>query len=83
MQIRDLNPEPEFKPIELAITIESKRELELLWCMFNASPASTANFLNDANRSMHKISDFTSTEICQGQNRSQIWSFFEEKMKRL
>lgn len=83
MKIKELNPQQqEFKPLELMLTIETKRELEMLWCIFNSSPVAMASFLNDVGRSSHNIDEYTASEICAQQNRSAIWSFFEEKMKR-
>jgi hypothetical protein len=83
MKIKELNPEiVEFKPFELVLSIESKRELEMLWLIFNASPTEMAIFLNNIDRSSYPILKFTTNEICQNQNRSLIWKFFEEKIKQ-
>lgn len=81
MKIRESNErEMEFKPFEITLTIESKRELQTLWCIFNASPVHIADFLNNVGKSGKNIPDFTSYEM-NGQNRSEIYNFLNEKLK--
>lgn len=41
------NKDKKFTPVELTITIESKRELELLCCMFNANEIHQASLANE------------------------------------
>lgn len=84
MKIRQLNePQKEFKPIELVLTIESKRELEMLWLLFNGSPGATMMFINDRDKGNYNIDRFTANDIMHIYNDSKIWEFFEQKMKEL
>ena len=44
-----INPQPKFTPIEMTITFEKKREIELLLCLFNQSPNSFKEICNNSN----------------------------------
>lgn len=83
MKIKELNPETkEFKPIELVLTIESKRELEFLWLLFNGSNYDTSIFSKKERGSRLEIPSFDPEEI-GGINKRAIWLLLEEKMKQL
>jgi len=64
---------PVFEPIDLVITIESKRELELLYCIFNAS---AENLTELANKTVYfsligKVTKpFTNSEV----TTHNVWS---------
>ena len=62
------NEERSFKPIELNITIESKRELEALACLTNASGNGMMRFCNE-NR-YNKIEAFDVREL---EWRNNLW----------
>ena len=51
----------DFQPIELKITIETKRELEFLWALFNSPTHDARDFLN--NWVSDSINKFSVNEI--------------------
>lgn len=76
----------EFKPFDLILTIESKRELEFIWVLFNASPARKLDLLNQVgkkpNWSEESIKSFTSDELCSF-DTTQVWQTIDDKLKEI
>ncbi len=60
MKVEKNTPAKDFQPVRLTITLESKRELELFWLIFNKSNDGMSNFLN-TNREK-RITPITSDE---------------------
>lgn len=55
MKVRSNKVEPEFKPVKLEITLESRYELEAMYALFNFAPIVSA--LESVEISAHRIRD--------------------------
>lgn len=77
----------EFKPFDIVFTIESKRELELLWTLFNIGSPSQSDFFNNSggrivNWSNKEIEPFTQAE-CQSILNTIAWKTLDDKLKEI
>lgn len=77
-----INESKQFEPFDLTITIESKRELEFLWCIFNSPYAKHAIFAND---NIHGgISIFNVSEFGRdGISTMDLWKILDNKLKQI
>lgn len=44
-----INPQPKFQPVDITLTFETKREVEILVCLFNQSPNNFTDICNKSN----------------------------------
>ena len=66
----------EFKPVKIEIEIETKRELELLWCMFNAPSNKMAEYATKSIYDERGIRKFEWNEKCFD-SKSEVWKVLE------
>lgn len=86
MKTRIETEEKEFKPFDIIITIENKRELEIFWTFFCSSNTRQAIFLNATGRTPHwssnEIAPFTQAE-CQSILNTTTWKVLDNKLKEI
>lgn len=69
-----------FKPINLLITIESKRELEFLWGIFNNTDEDQAKYVNKGLKDEPHIKKFTIHELEYDIPVTEIWAILDNNI---
>lgn len=71
-------PKEAFKPISLNIIIESQKELDFFYCLFNSSMSDLYKLANESAR-YFKLEHFSGGELGIGTN--QIWTLLKDIKK--
>jgi hypothetical protein len=66
----------EFEPLEFVVAIETKRELEFLWSIFNNPDKNMVDF---ANQARYNITEFT---IDEQLSVGRMWRVLDAELKK-